>query len=184
VTALTVLSGPSAVGKDTVIAEVRRRHPHVWVSVSATTRRPRPGETDGVEYFFVDRERFAQMVAEGDLLEHAEYAGNLYGTPRQAVESRLATGTPVLLKIDLQGARQVRAAKPDAQLAFLTPPSWEELERRLLGRATEPDEAQRARLELARVELAAEKEFDVVIVNRDVGRAADELVALVSNPVR
>jgi guanylate kinase len=171
------------VGKGTVIAAVLRRHPQFWVSVSATTRRPRPHETDGLEYSFVDRDRFAQMVAAGDLLEHAEYDGNLYGTPRRPVEQRLAAGIPVLLEIDLQGARQVRAAMPDARLVFLVPPSWEELERRLIGRGTEPGHVQRSRLEQARRELAAEGEFDAVIVNRDVEQAADELVALMANPV-
>ena len=129
--------------------------------MSCTTRAPRPGETDGVEYRFVTRERFAELVAAGELLEHAEFAGNLYGTPREPVRERLAAGQPALLEIDLQGARQVRAAMPDAQLVFLAPPSWEELERRLTGRGTEPDEVIAARLAQARVELAAADEFDV-----------------------
>jgi guanylate kinase len=178
---LTVLTGPSGVGKGTVVRAVRSLYPHIWVSVSCTTRHPRPGERNGVEYWFVDRDRFAELVAAGDLLEHAEFAGNLYGTPRAPVEQRLAAGEPTLLEIDRQGARQVRAAMPDARLVFLAPPSWAELERRLSGRATESDEHVAARLEQARVELAAADEFDVTIVNDDVARAAGELVRLVDN---
>jgi guanylate kinase len=176
---LTVLSGPSGVGKGTVVGRVRELYPHIWVSVSATTRAMRPGETDGVEYYFVDRHEFERMVAAGELLEHAEYAGNLYGTPRRAVEEHLAAGQPALLEIELQGARQVRTSFADAFLVFLTPPSWAELERRLTGRGTEPAERVAARLARARVELAAESEFDAVIVNDDVGRAAAELVGLI-----
>jgi guanylate kinase len=180
-TRLTVLTGPSGVGKGTVVAEVRRRHPHVWVSVSCTTRRPRPGERDGVEYHFVTREQFAEMVAAGELLEHAEFAGNMYGTPRAPVLERLAAGLPALLEIELQGARQVRTSMPEALLVFLAPPSWEELERRLVGRGTEPSEVIEARLAQARVELAAAGEFDVTVVNDDVARAADELVGLLED---
>lgn len=178
---LTVLSGPSGVGKSTVVAAIRRRHPEVWVSVSVTTRHPRPGETNGVEYFFISREEHAAMAAAGELLEHAEYTGNLYGTPRRPVERRLAEGTPVLLEIDVQGARQIRRAMPDALLVFLTPPSIEELERRLAGRDTEADDGRSRRLAMARAELAAEGEFDAVIVNRDVQQAAEELVTLMRN---
>lgn len=176
---LTVLSGPSGVGKGTVVAAVRRSFPHVWVSVSATTRQPRPGERDGVEYRFVDRAQFAAMVEQGELLEWAEFAGNLYGTPRRPVLDHLAAGTPALLEIELQGARQVRAAMPEANLVFLTPPSWAELERRLAGRGTEGPDVMAARLERARVELAAEDEFDAVVVNDDVEHAAAQLVGLI-----
>ncbi len=175
---LTVLSGPSGVGKGSVVAEIRRHHPSVWLSVSVTTRSPRPGETDGVEYHFVSHAEFDRMVAAGELLEHAEYAGNCYGTPRQPVEERLAAGLPALLEIELQGARQVREAMPEAQFVFLAPPSWEELVRRLVGRGTEDDETIRARLDAGKIELEAEKEFDVVVVNDRVERAAKELVAL------
>ena len=178
---LTVLSGPSGVGKGTVVARVRELYPHVWVSVSATTRPRRPGETDGVEYYFVDRAEFERMVRAGELLEHAEYAGNLYGTPRRAVEEHLAAGQPALLEIELQGARQVRESFLDAFLVFLAPPSWAELERRLTGRGTEATERVAARLARARVELAAESEFDRVVVNDDVGRAAAELVGLIED---
>ena len=175
---LTVLSGPSGVGKGSVIAVVRRRHPHVWLSVSVTTRRPRPGERDGVQYHFVDQVEFARMVDAGELLEHASYAGNSYGTPREPVEQQLAAGVPALLEIELQGARQVRAAMPEAHSVFLAPPSFEELARRLTGRGTEDPERVRRRLDLARIELASEDEFDVVVVNDDLEQAADRLVAL------
>ena len=174
---LTVLSGPSGVGKGSVLTAVRRHHPDVWVSVSATTRRPRPGEVDGVHYAFVDQAEFERRVAAGDMLEHATYAGNSYGTPRRPVEEHLARGVAALLEIDLQGARQVRAAMPAAHLVFLAPPSWEELVRRLTGRGTESADRVRRRLEVARRELAAESEFDEVVVNDDVERAADRLVA-------
>jgi guanylate kinase len=176
---LTVLSGPSGVGKGTVVAAIRERYPHIWVSVSCTTRAPRPGERDGVEYRFVSRDEFARMVEAGELLEYAEFAGNLYGTPRQPVLDHLAAGTPALLEIELQGARQVRASLPEACLVFLAPPSWEELERRLVGRGTEPPAVIEARLARAAVEMAAEPEFDAVVVNDDVGHAAAELVGLI-----
>jgi guanylate kinase len=179
---LTVLSGPSGVGKGSVIAVVRRRHPDVWLSVSATTRAPRPGEIDGVHYHFVSDAEFARMVEAGELLEHASYAGSSYGTPRAPVEQRLADGVPALLEIELQGARQVRAAMPAAQLVFLAPPSFDELARRLTGRGTEDPERVRRRLDLARIEMAAEDEFDVVVVNEDLEQAADRLVALMQIP--
>lgn len=176
---LTVLSGPSGVGKGTVVARIRELAPQIWVSVSCTTRPMRPGERDGVEYRFVGAEQFAHLVDEGALLEHAEFAGHCYGTPRAAVEQRLAADTPVLLEIDLQGARQIRAQMPEAFLVFLSAPSWDELELRLSGRGTDPPEVIAARLDRARVELAAAEEFDAVVVNDEVGRAAAELVALI-----
>ena len=180
---LTVLSGPSGVGKDAVLAAVRRRHPDVWVSTSVTTRAPRPGETDGVEYHFVTRDQVSAMIESGELLEHAEYAGNIYGTPRGPVLQRLAEGRPAFLVIELQGMRQVRKLMPDAQFVFLAPPSFEELERRLVGRGTESQEVIRERLDQARIELASESEFDVRLVNDSVERAADELVSLIADPV-
>ena len=181
---LTVLSGPSGVGKGSVVATVRRRHPQVWLSVSVTTRAPRPGEVDGVHYRFVTPEQFAQMVGAGELLEHADFAGSSYGTPRRPVEEALAAGIPALLEIELQGARQVRRAMPEAQLVFLAPPSFDELARRLTGRGTEDPERVRRRLDRARIEMAAEDEFDVVVVNDDLEEAADRLVALlgISSP--
>ena len=175
---LVVLTGPSGVGKGTVVAQVRRLAPEVWVSVSATTRAPRPGEVDGQHYFFWSPQRFATECAAGQLLEWAEFAGSCYGTPRRAVEHRLDAGQSVLLEIELQGARQVRAAEPDALLVFLKPPSFAELEGRLRGRGTEDAGAVANRLERARVELAAADEFHHVIVNDDVTRAARELVDL------
>src|SRR3954451_23853455 len=135
---LTVLSGPAGVGKSSIVAHLRENEPRIWHSVSVTTRPTRPGEVDGASYYFVTPEKFQEMVAAGQFLEHAEYAGNLYGTPRAPVEERLERGDLVLLEIDIQGARQVRSLMPDAFLVFLAPPSWEELERRLRGRGTEP----------------------------------------------
>ena len=177
---LTVLSGPSGVGKDSVIEMIRARAPWVWLSVSLTTRRIRENEIDGVHYHFVDRQEFSRLAETGQLLEWAEFAGNLYGTPRRPVEERLAAGNAMLLKIDLQGARQVRQATTDARLVFLAPPSWAELKRRLVGRGTDDAETIRHRLEHAQEELAAEPEFDVTIVNHTVEQAADDLLGLLS----
>ena len=177
---LTVLSGPSGVGKGTVVAAVRRLFPDVWVSVSCTTRAPRPGETEGVEYHFVDRDRFAHMAKDGELVEHAEFAGNCYGTPRAPLDRRLAAGLPALLEIELQGARQVRETMRTAQFVFLAPPSWEELVRRLVGRGTDAPHLVERRLERARVELAAVDEFDAVVVNDAVELAAARLVSLMT----
>jgi guanylate kinase len=178
---LVVLAGPTAVGKGSVAAAVRERHPEVWISVSATTRAPRPGEQDGVHYFFVSDEEFDAMVARGDLLEWAEVHGSArYGTPRVPVEEALAAGRLALLEIDLQGARQVRETMPDALFVFLKPPSWDELVRRLVGRGTETEAERTRRLETALEELAAEPEFDVTVVNHEIHAAADELVALMT----
>lgn len=178
---LIVLAGPTAVGKGTVAAMVRQSHPEVWVSVSATTRPPRPGEVDGVHYHFVTDQQFDEMVASGDLLEWATvHQVARYGTPRGPVAQVLSAGRPAMLEIDLQGARQVRANMPEALLVFLKPPSWEELVRRLVGRGTEDAEERERRLATAREELAAEKEFDVTIVNAEVHDAAEQLVALMS----
>ncbi|MET7640586.1 guanylate kinase [Streptomyces sp. NPDC005438] len=175
---LTVLSGPSGVGKSTVVAHLRKVHPEVWLSVSATTRKPRPGEQDGVQYHFVGDDEFDKLIANGELLEWAEFAGNRYGTPRRAVADRLDTGEPVLLEIDLQGARLVRESMPEAQLVFLAPPSWDELVRRLTGRGTESPEVIEQRLMAARTELAAEPEFDHTLVNTSVEEVTAELLAL------
>jgi len=176
---LTVLSGPAGVGKSTVVAHMRANHPRIWHSVSVTTRPRRPSEVDGVDRFFVDDAAFDAMVTRGELLEHADYAGYRYGTPLAPVEERLAAGEPVLLEIDIQGARQVRARMPRARLIFLAPPSWEELERRLRGRATEADDVVRRRLDRARVELAAQDEFDETMVNTSVPEVSDALAALI-----
>lgn len=176
---LTVLAGPTAVGKGTIAAYVRTHFPGVWFSVSMTTRQPRPGEVDGVHYHFVDDQEFDRLVAAGEFLEHAVVHGAAkYGTPRGPVERAIREGRDALLEIDLQGARQVRETWPDALFVFLEPPNWEELVRRLVGRGTE-DEAERdRRLATARAELAAREEFDEVIVNDDVRRASEELVSL------
>jgi guanylate kinase len=172
------LSGPSGVGKGTVVAELRRTHPEVWISVSCTTRAPRPGERHGVQYNFVTRKQFLAMVDAGDLLEYAEFAGNLYGTPRQPVLERLSAGVPTLLEIELQGARQVRAAMPDAYLVFLAPPSFEVLAQRLVGRGTEAPAVIETRLARAKIEMAAIGDFDDVVINDDVRVAAAKLVEL------
>jgi guanylate kinase len=173
-----VLSGPSAVGKSTVVAHMRAQHPDVWLSVSATTRHPRPGEIDGRHYRFVDQVGFDKLLANGELLEWAEFAGNRYGTPRQPLLDRLAAGVPTLLEIDVQGARQVRRSMPEALLVFLAPPSWDELVRRLVGRGTENAEVRERRLTAAREELAAEGEFDLTLVNTSVEEVARELLTL------
>jgi guanylate kinase len=176
---LTVLAGPTAVGKGTVSTYIRDNYPEVWLSVSATTRAPRPGEVDGVHYFFKSKEEFESLVAAGEFLEWAVVHGqNTYGTLKSTVKQAIAEGRSVLLEIDLQGARQVKQALPDAQFVFLAPPSWEELVRRLVGRGTETAEEQQRRLETGKVELAAEPEFDHTVINDDVRRAADELVSL------
>ena len=177
---LTVLSGPAGVGKSSVVSYLRDKHPEVWHSVSATTRPARAGEVDGLDRFFVDGEEFGRMLRDGELLEHAQYAGNWYGTPRRPVEDRLAAGDLVLLEIEVQGARQVRQLMPDALLVFLAPPSWEELERRLRGRGTESPEVVQARLDTAKIELAAEDEFDATIVNTSIEEAAEALVRLMT----
>ena len=177
---LTVLAGPTAVGKGTVVAALRERYPHLLVSVSATTRNPRPGEVNGVHYYFVSPEEFDSMIEGGEMLEWALVHGtNKYGTPRGPVDAALAAGEPVLLEIDLAGARQVRANRPDAQFIFLAPPSWEELERRLLGRGTEGPEERERRLATARIEMDAASEFDHVVINDDVDRAVNELAGLI-----
>lgn len=180
---LFVVSGPSGVGKSTVLARLRRALPQLWFSVSVTTRSPRRGETDGVQYRFVSTAEFDRMVAAGELLEHASYAGYDYGTPRAPVAQRLARGVDVLLEIEVQGARQVRAAAgvgQQAVLVFLAPPSRDELRRRLTARGTEDDPAILARLAAAERELAAEAEFDITVVNTDVDAAVAELVRLIT----
>ncbi|ANQ73759.1 guanylate kinase [Rhodococcus qingshengii] len=177
---LVVLAGPSAVGKSSVVRELRTRLPELVFSVSATTRDPRPGEVDGKDYRFTSREEFQRMIDSGELLEWAEIHGGLQrsGTPAAPVEEALEAGKPVLVEVDLAGARAVRKAMPEALLVFMAPPSWDVLVQRLTGRGTETEDVVARRLETARVELAAQDEFDTVIVNEDVSRACDELVSL------
>ena len=176
---VTVISGPTAVGKGTVVQALKARHPEVWVSVSATTRPPRPTEVDGVHYHFVSNADFDVLVATDGLLEWATVHGrDRYGTPSAPVEAAVERGERVILEIDLQGARQVRQRLPGARLVFIAPPNWAELVNRLVGRGTEPAEQRERRLRTAQVELAAADEFDHVVVNDDLGRAVDDLVSL------
>ena len=178
---LVVLAGPTAVGKGTVAGYIRDHHPEVLLSVSATTRAPRPGEVDGQTYYFLTDAQFDRMVEQGEFLEWATvHNSHRYGTPRGPIEQAIASGRSVLLEIDLQGARQVRDAFPEAELVFLLPPTWEELVRRLVGRGTEDEAERERRLETARVELAAQEEFDHTVVNTDVEVAAREVVQLMA----
>lgn len=177
-----VLSGPTAVGKTTVVKRLRAAHPELWISVSTTTRPPRPREIDGEHYRFVNDATFDQMVQRGEFLEWAVvHQRAKYGTPRAPVEKALAAGHSVLLEIDLQGARQVRQVMPEALYVFLAPPSWDELVRRLVGRGTETAAEREQRLSTAREELASESEFDVTLVNTDVEQVCRELVDLMSS---
>lgn len=177
---VVVLSGPSAVGKSTVVRCLRDRIPDLYFSVSATTRAPRPGEVDGVDYSFVSAEQFAQLISDGALLEWADIHGGLHrsGTPAQPVRAAMAAGRPVLIEVDLAGARAVKQAMPEARTVFLAPPSWEALEHRLRGRGTETADVMARRLATARTELAAQSDFDEVVVNRQLESACSELVSL------
>ena len=176
---LVVLAGPTAVGKGTVATHIRENYPDVQLSVSATTRAPRPGEVEGVNYFFVDDAEFDRLIVDNELLEHATvHNAYRYGTPRAPIEEALRRGHSVLLEIDIQGARQVRQVMPEATLVFLLPPSWDELVRRLVGRGTEDAEERERRLTTAEGELAAQDEFDYRVVNGTVAEAAREVVDL------
>ena len=175
---LLVISGPSGCGKSTVIAKMMAERQNVEFSVSATTRAPRPGEKDGVDYFFVSREKFDEMIAKDELLEHAEFVGNCYGTPKSQVLQRLDNGISVILDIEVQGASQVKKKLPEAVSVFLAPPSLDDLEHRLRGRGTESEETIRARLETASREMALAPNYDYTVINDDPDRAARELGAI------
>jgi guanylate kinase len=176
---LIVLAGPTAVGKGTVVKYILENYPNVHLSVSATTRSPRPGEVEGESYYFLTHEQFDNMIVAGNMLEYAVVHGqNKYGTPKQPVLAALASGKQVILEIDIQGARQVKTTMPEAKLVFIAPPSWDELVKRLQGRGTETAEEQARRLETAKDELAAQSEFDYVVINDEVARCASEVVDL------
>jgi guanylate kinase len=175
---LTLITGPSGVGKGTLVKGLLERHPEIWLSISATTRPPRAGEVDGEHYFFLSRDAFERQVAGAGFLEWAEFAGNLYGTPRQPVEAQLAAGRPVLLEIELEGARQVRRSFAAGFQIFVEPPSFEELERRIRGRGSDSEDSIARRLARAKVELAAAPEFDAVLVNGELELALAELEQL------
>ena len=181
---VVVLSGPSAVGKSTVVRCLRDRVPNLHFSVSVTTRAPRPGEVDGVDYTFVTPERFQQLIDDGELLEWAEIHGGLHrsGTPARPIRAATEAGLPVLIEVDLAGARAVKQAMPAAITVFLAPPSWEALEGRLSGRGTESAEVMARRLATARAELAAQDDFDEVVVNSQLESACAELVSLLVGP--
>jgi guanylate kinase len=179
---LIVIAGPTAVGKGTVVDYIVKHFPGFHLSVSATTRDPRPGEIEGKNYFFLSSADFDQLIAEGQMLEYATVHGlNKYGTPRKPVLEALSRGEHVILEIDLQVARQVRKTMPEAKFIFISPPSWDELVRRLTDRATESASEQAKRLETAREELAAQDEFDYVVINDEVARCAAEVVELSKN---
>ena len=176
---LFVVSGPSGVGKGTLVARLLQQVPDAWLSVSATTRPPRAGETDGVSYHFMKRDRFMELADAGELLEWAEYSGNCYGTPRRQVEEQIALGAQVVLEIDVQGAFQVKEKMTDARLIFIEPPSLEIMEQRLRERGTEDEETVKSRMKAASVELSFKEEYDKRIVNDDLELAVAELVAYV-----
>lgn len=177
---LFVISGPSGAGKGTLVSRLMEAVPDARLSISATTRKPREGEVDGVHYHFSTRDEFMELVDEDGFLEWAEFAGNCYGTPRSFVEQSMAKGAQVILEIEVQGAFQVREKMPDAHLVFIEPPSLEVLEERLRGRGTEDEEAVQRRLATARVELSRKMEYDIRLVNDDLERAVDELIAIVN----
>ncbi len=172
---LIVLTGPSGVGKGTLLRSLLQRHPELFLSISVTTRSPRPGEIDGLHYYFVDRPQFERMVAQGELLEWAEFAGNCYGTPRSPVEAQVSQGQLVILEIELEGARQVRRSFPEAIQIFLLPPSMVELEDRIRSRGQDSEAAITRRLQRAQEEVAAADEFDVQIVNDDLEKALSRI---------
>ncbi|MGD1873784.1 MAG: guanylate kinase [Mastigocoleus sp.] len=175
---LIVLTGPSGVGKGTLLRSLLKRHPEIYYSVSATTRSPRPGEVEGQHYYFLSRSKFEQSVAQGEFLEWAEFAGNYYGTLREPVKDRVNSGQNVVLEIELEGARQVRASYPDAFSIFILPPSLDELEKRIRRRGQDSQDAITRRLHLAEKEIQAASEFDLQIVNEDFETALQSMEAV------
>ena len=178
---LFVISGPSGAGKGTLLSRVLERIPDAWVSVSATTRKPRPGEVDGLHYFFLDTDHFKSLVEQGGFLEWAQVHDNYYGTLKRSVLDHINAGEQVILEIDVQGAFQVRKALPEAHLVFIEPPSLEELERRLRQRGTETEDVISSRMKTAEVELAQKMEYDIQVVNDDLEQAVDELVDIINS---
>ena len=175
-----IICGPSGVGKGTVVARLLASNPNLYFSVSATTRQPRNGEVDGVHYHFLSREQFQSWIAEDAFLEHAEFVGNYYGTPKKYVDAAMAQGRDVILDIEIQGAEQVHRQRPEAVRIYVAPPSWAELERRLIGRGTEDMEKVRSRLERGKQEFAAARSFDYFVINDTVDHAVTEITAIMT----
>lgn len=178
---LIVITGPSGVGKGTIVRKLLKRHPQLCLSISATTRKPRKGEIDGKDYYFLSREEFEQAIAVGEFLEWAEYAGNYYGTPKTKIEEQLTLGNSILLEIELMGARSIAKIMPDALRIFILPPSLDELEQRIRKRGTNSEESIAQRLAIAEKEIAASSEFDVVIVNQDLETALAQVEVAIFN---
>ena len=175
---LTVITGPSGVGKGTIVRKILESHSDVWLSISATTRKPRSGEIDGEHYFFLEKENFKELINKEGFLEWASFSNNFYGTPKKIVKEKIEKGTNVLLEIELEGARQIRKSFPEALQIFLAPPNLFELEKRIRGRGTETEESIKDRLAIANKEINAKKEFDAVVVNENIDRACREIEAL------
>ena len=175
---LTVITGPSGVGKGTIVRKILDSHSDVWLSISATTRKPRSGEIEGEDYFFLNKKNFQEIIDSEGFLEWASFSNNFYGTPKKIVKEKIEKGTNVLLEIELEGARQIRQSFPEALQIFLAPPNLSELEKRIRGRGTETEDSIRDRLEIANKELIAKKEFDAVVVNKDIEKAFNEIEGL------
>ena len=176
---LIILTGPSGVGKGTVIKEILRKEKNLWLSISATTREPREGEKDGENYYFLNQENFKEMIAQNLLLEWAQFAGNYYGTPLSSVKDKIKKGFTVLLEIEVEGARQIKNRFPNSRTIFLLPPDKEELERRIRNRGTEKEEAIKKRLSRANYEISVSNEFDFVLTNQNVDETAKKIIKLI-----